>query len=392
MNKLDLNNTEIAFRYKSDKSLKNARFIFGLLQKPFLVKTLTKLATWVLKYKLPFKFAIKNTVFKVFCAGQNRNEAAKTIQALKNHDVNTVLDYVAEGDNSVESFENNLKTILENIHFMKVNAEKPVIGVKLSGLEDVQFLEKFSSVIGVTNPSDQARLSQFIERVDKICQLAHEKNVTVYIDAEEWSTQAIFDDVVERMMEKYNTKGALIFNTLQMYLKDRVAYLEKAIKIGREKSFFIGMKLVRGAYVEKEREYAKIKGIESPVFDTKEGTDNSYNQAVEICLKNHDLVYTCLATHNQQSVELAVELIEQLPIKDHAQKVSFSQLYGMSDNLTFNLAESKYTSSKYVPYGEVEKAIPYLLRRSEENSSIEGQVGREFELLTQEHQRRKNSK
>ncbi|MEZ4890971.1 MAG: proline dehydrogenase family protein [Crocinitomicaceae bacterium] len=209
------------------------------------------------------------------------------------------------------------------------------------------------------------------------------------MDAEEYSTQFIFDNVVELMMEKFNKKEVIVYNTLQMYLTDRVDYLNKAIAEARAKGYLLGMKLVRGAYVEKEREYAKRDGVPSPVFDTKEGTDRSYDTALEICLRENSLINTCLATHNQASVELAVQLIEEFKIENHHQKIFFSQLYGMSDNLTFNLAASNYNSSKYVPYGEVEKAIPYLMRRAEENSSIEGQVGREYELLLLEKNRRK---
>ncbi len=389
---IDLNDTEVAFRYKSNPELYNSIFIFGLLQKPFLVKILTKMAGWVLQYKLPFKFAISKTVFKVFCAGQNRNEAAQTIQKLKNYKVNTVLDYVAEGDSTKESFDNNMKTILANISFMKENSSKALIGIKLSGLEDVAFIKRFRYIEEADDTHSKERMNTFIGRVDTICNQAAEKNVFVYIDAEEYSTQDIFDQVVELMMLRYNKGRIIVFNTLQMYLKDRMAYLEYAIADARQKGFMIGMKLVRGAYVEKERVYAAQSGVESPVFDTKEETDRSYDKAVEICLQNSDIVYTCLATHNQESVALALSLIGELNITDHAEKVSFSQLFGMSDHLTFNLAQHNFNASKYVPYGEVEKAIPYLLRRAEENSSIEGQAGRAYELLMQEKRRRSRKK
>ncbi|MCO5258783.1 MAG: proline dehydrogenase family protein [Crocinitomicaceae bacterium] len=387
--KIDLNNTEIAFGYKSNAELKNSLFIFGLLQKPALVSLLTKVADWIIKYKIPLKFVLRKTVFKVFCAGENRQQAALTIKHLQEFKVNTVLDYVAEGDNSEESFENNLNTILTNIQFVSENAKNATVGVKLSGLEDVNFLKKFKQTNEGKTDEEKARLARFVERTDKICKAGSDKVVKIYIDAEEYSTQFIFDDVVEQMMEKYNKTNVIVYNTLQMYLKDRVDYLNKCIVDAKQKNFLLGMKLVRGAYVEKEREYAKRDGVPSPVFDTKEGTDTSYNKALTICLEEHQLIHTCLASHNQKSVELAIQLIEELKIENHYDKVFFSQLYGMSDNLTFNLANAGYNSSKYVPYGEVEKAIPYLMRRAEENSSIEGQVGREYELLLQEKKRRK---
>lgn len=386
---INLNNTEKAFAYKSDAALKNTIFIFGLLQKPFLVKMLMKIADWIITFKLPLKFIMRKTVFRVFCAGENRSEAAKTIQHIKKYNVNTVLDYVAEGDNSEASFENNLQTILDNIQFVSKNAADATVGVKLSGLEDVAFLKQFKTIDEGNSDIAILRLAKFTERVEKICQLGSDLHVKIYIDAEEYSTQFIFDNVVGLMMEKFNKKEVIVYNTLQMYLTDRLDYLNKAISDARAKGYLLGMKLVRGAYVEKEREYAKRDGVPSPVFDTKEGTDRSYDAALEICLRENSLINTCLATHNQASVELALQLIEGFKIENHHQKIFFSQLYGMSDNLTFNLAASNYNSSKYVPYGEVEKAIPYLMRRAEENSSIEGQVGREYELLLLEKNRRK---
>lgn len=389
MKNIDLNNVETAFSYKSDKELRNTLFIFKLIQKPKLVKILTKTANLILNYKLPLKFVLKNTVFKVFCAGQNRREASETMAKLKSHGVNTVLDYVAEGDNTNDSFLKNLNTILKNIDFVGNQSNDSFVGVKLSGLEDVEFIKQVELNNGKFDELTKLRMHLLIERVDKICSLAHEKNVKVYFDAEERSTQDVYDFLVESMMIKYNHGKVLIYNTLQMYLKDRISYLEYAIEEAKQNNYFIGMKLVRGAYMEKERHYAELADQPSPVFETKIETDNSFDQAVTICLKEHAVVATCLATHNQQSVELAIKLIEEFNITNHYEKVFFSQLFGMSDNLTFNLAKGHYNSSKYVPYGEVEKAIPYLLRRAEENTSIEGQTSRELELLTQEKSRRK---
>jgi proline dehydrogenase len=385
---IDLNNVEVAFEYKSNADLKNTLLIYKLIQKPLLVKYLTKTAGLILTYKLPLKFLLKNTVFKVFCAGQNRSEAAKTMLNLRSHGVNTVLDYVAEGDNSDHGFINNLKTILANIEFVAKESKDSFVGVKLSGLEDVEFIKKIDVTNATPDAISKERIQLFISRVDQICALANEKKVKVYFDAEERRTQDVYDFVVESMMAKYNIEKVLIYNTLQMYLKDRISYLQYSIEEAKKHGYLLGMKLVRGAYVEKERNNAYQVGKISPVFDNKADTDDSFNMAVDICLRENDIVSTCLATHNQQSVELALELIDKYAIKDHFHKVYFSQLFGMSDNLTFNLAKNHYNSSKYVPYGEVQKAIPYLLRRAEENSSIEGQLSREYELLKQEKSRR----
>lgn len=388
-NSVDLNNVKVAFSHKNDGELRKTIFIYRLIQRPFLVVILSKVAGWILKYKIPLKFLLKNTVFKLFCAGQNRKEAQITMNKLKEHNVNTVLDYVAEGDNSEASFKINLETILENIRFVSLENKEPFVGVKLSGLEDVDFIKTVGYSDSSSDAEEKRRKEQFIERVNEICALAVSKNVKVYFDAEEKSTQDFYDLIVEEMMRKYNKTKILIYTTLQMYMKDRVAYLEYLVEDAKEKEYLIGVKLVRGAYMEKERKYAEIAGVKSPVFETKIQTDYSFDQAVTICLKEYAIVATCLATHNQQSVELALKLIEQNNIINHYERVFFSQLYGMSDNLTFNLAKGHYNSSKYVPYGEVEKAIPYLLRRAEENSSIEGQTSRELELLNQEKSRRK---
>lgn len=388
MEQIDLNDFRIAFNYKSDKELRKTLFIYRLIQRPAMVKFLTKLALMVLKYRLPFKFMLKSTIFEIFCAGENRVEAQKTMNKLKKHKVNTVLDYVAEGDNSEEGFERNLEIILDNIHFVGKENEEAFVGVKLSGLEDVNFIQTLNSKTISKNLGDSVRLNKLIMRVEEICELALKSKVKVYFDAEERNTQDVYDFIIEKMMEKYNKKEIFVYNTLQMYLKDRIEYLSELIEQAKDNGYKLGLKLVRGAYVEKEREEAKIHGIPSPVFETKEETDKAFDQAVKICLENHELIHTCLATHNQQSVKLAVDLIKELNITDHFNKVYFSQLFGMSDNLTFNLANGNYNSSKYVPYGEVEKAIPYLLRRAEENSSIEGQASREYELLMNENKRR----
>ncbi|MBI2259696.1 MAG: proline dehydrogenase family protein [Flavobacteriia bacterium] len=386
---VNFDDVSIAFSYKSDAELKRMFFVYRLIQKPFMVKFLTRVAFWIIKYKLPFKFLLKNTMFQVFCAGVDLNETKKTMAHLKKYDVYTVLDYVAEGDKSEVGFKKNLQTIIKNIDCVKNESPNAFVGVKISGLEDVEYLKTFKQADFVEKFKTEHRLQLLHERVEKICQEGDKNNVKVYFDAEERNTQDIFDYLIEEMMRKYNRQKAVVYNTLQMYLKDRIDYLNKCISEAKNEHFFIGMKLVRGAYVEKEREEAKKLGLESPVFDTKQGTDDSFNHAVQICLENHDLVATCIATHNMESIQKAIILIHEYQINDHENKVFFSQLYGMSDNLTFNLAKNKYNSSKYVPYGEVEKAIPYLLRRAEENTSIEGQVSREFEMLKQEKNRRK---
>jgi proline dehydrogenase len=387
MNTLD--NLKMAFRYKSDNELRNARFIFKIIQFPWMVKLLSNLANATLKYKLPFKFLIKRTVFKVFCAGEQRQEAIQKINYLNLFHVKSVLDYVSEGEKSVQAYELNTKTIMENIQELGNLDSEQYISVKLTGLEDLDFFEKLALENSPENYTANERYQAFFKRIDAICSEAVKHQVIVYIDAEDRCAQDVFDFVVESMMEKYNKNKVYVFNTLQMYLTDRIDFLNSCIARAKSKAYLLGIKLVRGAYVEKERERAEVLGIESPVFATKAGTDHSFDEAVRICLENHQIVSTCLATHNEQSVLKAIDLIQNLSIQNPQEKVRFSQLYGMSDHLTFNLAELGYSASKYLPYGEVEKAIPYLIRRAEENTSIGGQLSRELTLLDQELSRRK---
>lgn len=388
-NTINFNDVKTAFVYKTNKELQRTFFVYKIIQKPIMVKLLTRISFWIIKYKLPFKFLLKKTMFQIFCAGIDLKETSVTIRHLKQYNVKTVLDYVAEGDKSDKGFDSNLKTILQNIECVKGESPNAFVGVKLSGLEDVEFIKEINDVHVISDEIKLRRMNKFINRVNKICAEAVSKNVKVYFDAEERSTQDVYDFLVEKMMKTYNTECVYVYNTLQMYLKDRLEYLEYCIEDAEKQKYKLGFKLVRGAYVEKEREEAIQKEISSPVFDTKIETDLAFDKALTICLMNTDLIETCIATHNEKSIQLAIDIIEKNNISDHQHKVYFSQLYGMSDNLTFNLASKKYNSSKYVPYGELEKAIPYLLRRAAENSSIEGQVSREYELLKKEVVRRK---
>ncbi len=386
---MDLNNTKTAFRHLSDRDLRRNRFVFGLIKRPALSRVLTFLASSVIKYNLPFKFIIRDTVFNVFCAGENSEEVLGTMNKLKTFHVNTVLDYVAEGENSEAIFIQNQKKILRNIDLCSESGPKQFIGVKPSSLTNCECLFDFAkNNLSYADVSERPEIKSLHTRMEEICEYAKGKNVYVYFDAEEYLSQGYFDGIVEDLMKKFNKDQVIVFNTVQLYLTDRITYLNRVISEFREEGVKLGLKLVRGAYLEQERELAKSQNRRSPVFSSKEETDASYNEAVRLCLQNHSFVYTCLATHNQESIELGVKLIDELNIADHYNRVFFSQLFGMSDNLTYNLALSKYNSSKYVPYGELKKAVPYLIRRAEENSSMGGQTLREYEILDREWKRR----
>ncbi len=378
---VNLENLKIAYSYKSTSELKLTHFVFKILQKPNLLKLLKSIASGIIKYNLPFKIFIKKTIFKLFCAGENIDEAFILIKKLEKYKVNSVLDYVSEGEKTETAFLNNTETIVSNIKRVGKECPGNYISVKLSGLEDPLFLKQCNAKVFPKDPVIGKRFDKLLQRVDLICLTAKENNVILYIDAEDRFMQDIIDAIVEFMMKKYNKQNVIVFNTLQMYLKDRVNYLNQLIEIANTDKFYPGIKLVRGAYVEKEREEALIENRESPVFDTKEETDNSFNTAVDICLKNHHNVMTCIASHNYKSNLLTIELIKKYNIVDYKTKIKFSQLYGMCDGITFNLAASGFSVSKYLPYGEVKKAIPYLIRRSDENTSINGQMNEELNRL-----------
>jgi proline dehydrogenase len=387
-NNIDLEDLETAYSYKSNKELKFTYFIFNILQSQKLVKLLIAFTKAILKYNLPFKFLIRKTVFNVFCAGENINNAFLKIKYLEKFKVKSVLDYVSEGENNDESFDNNTKIIVSNIIRLGKECPGNYISVKISGLENPKFLTYCNGMEFVNDLIISPRFDRLINRIDLICKTAHDSKVILFIDAEDRCMQDLFDKISEMMMEKYNKDFAIVFNTLQMYLKDRITYLGTLIEAAERKNYVPGIKLVRGAYVEKEKEKAIKEGKISPVFDTKKETDDSFNQAVEICLREFKKVDSCIATHNNDSTMHAINCIHKYNITNHYSKVRFSQLYGMSDNLTFNLSINGYNSSKYLPYGEVKKAIPYLIRRSEENSSIDGQIIDEVIRLKKEIERR----
>jgi proline dehydrogenase len=387
-NSIDLDDLETAYSYKSNAELKFTFYIFKLLQKQKIVKLLIACTHGILKYNLPFKFMIKKTIFNVFCAGEDIDSAFNKINYLEKYKVKAVLDYVSEGENNSETFNNNTKIIVNNIIRLGKECPGNYVSVKISGLESTEFLTE-SNALDIDSLKISLRFENLLNRIDLICSTAYSSKVIVFIDAEDRCMQDVFDKITEIMMEKYNKQSAVVFNTLQMYLKDRLQYLDKLIENAEQKKYVPGIKLVRGAYVEKEREQALKQGKESPVFDTKKETDDSFNQAVEICIREFKNVDSCIATHNNYSTNHAINCINKYNVSNHYSKVRFSQLFGMSDNLTFNLSKNGYNSSKYLPYGEVKKAIPYLIRRSEENSSIDGQIIDEVIRLKKEIERRK---
>ncbi len=388
VNLYDLKN---AYRYKSNSDLKLSYLIFRILQVQWLLGILKGCAIGIVKYKLPFKGIIKKTIFKLFCAGETIDEAVVLVKKLQEYNVKSVLDYVSEGERTESAFLINTQIIICNIIKLSQESQGNFISIKLSGLEDPEFLTKVNSRRLPEEGPLKIRVDRLIERIDLICYTGKKHGVVIYFDAEDRCMQDIIDVIVEMMMEKYNTESVYVFNTVQMYLKDRLFYINSLIAYAKQKYYILGIKLVRGAYVEKEREMAKLRNVESPVFDTKEETDHSFDEAVDLCLRNQSVVETCIATHNYKSTLLALDCIRKYNIVNAKDKVKFSQLFGMCDGITFNLASAGYSVSKYLPYGEVQKAIPYLIRRADENTSINGQVNDELNRIKAEIKNRRHN-
>ncbi|MBT5858968.1 MAG: proline dehydrogenase [Flavobacteriales bacterium] len=383
-------NIKVAFSDKSDKDLNRAYLLFKTISSPFISKTLTafvKVAMWL---RLPINPIIRATVYKHFCGGTTIENSQETIDKLWESNIGTILDFSAEGKESEVDFNRAMKETISSIKKAKEESSIPFSVFKPTGLTKFSLLEKLSEKKDL-NENEKIENLNFRNRIEKICKTASENKVPVFIDAEESWIQNAIDDIAKEMMEKYNKKEAWIFNTLQLYRNDRVDYLKFLLKDGKEKGYFIGLKLVRGAYYEQEIERAKEKGYPCPVHTIKENTDKDYNTALTICIENIDIISVCAGTHNEESSELLIQLLEKHNISKDDKRVYFSQLLGMSDHISYNAAKEGFNVVKYVPYGPVKDVLPYLIRRAEENTSIAGQMGRELTNIIKEKKRRRKS-
>ena len=383
---ISFQDTATAFAHKTDKDLRRARLLFRSFDYPILLKWGPALAKIAVSFG--FKFVIKNTIFKQFCGGENINDCVNAIHGLSHSGIGTILDYSVEGEESEAVFEHTAAEIKKTIDMAKGNADIPFAVFKVTGIIDSHVLEKKSANTQLS-PSEEILWNNGSKRFFEICEHAKNCDVRLFIDAEESWIQEAIDRLAEQAMSQFNSEKAIIYNTVQLYRHDRLAYLKKQIA---ESKVFLGFKLVRGAYMEKERARAAEKGYQDPIQPNKASTDNDYNAAVTVCLENHDKVSVCIGTHNENSSMLGVQLLEKQQLQPNDKKVYFSQLLGMSDHISFNLSHSKYNVAKYVPYGPVTAVIPYLTRRAQENSSVAGQMGRELSLIDSEITRRSNAK
>lgn len=378
--------TAVAFSTKSDSELERANFLFSMIKSEKLVKIGTAATNFAIKAHLPVEGLIRATVFDHFCGGVTEKDCIPNIEKNFEKGVYSILDYSVEGKENEKEFDNAMSKTLDTIAFGKENKAIPFAVFKPTGFGRFALYQKASSG-DKFNASELAEWEVIKSRFDRVCKAAHEADIPLLIDAEESWMQDAADDLVEEMMAKYNGDKAIVYNTLQMYRHDRLEYLKGLKERADEIGFQIGMKVVRGAYMEKERERARDLGYESPICKDKAATDDNYNACIEYMAENGMSIYA--GTHNEASSILLLEIMKKHHIEQKDSKFWFGQLYGMSDNISFNLADHGYNVSKYVPFGPVKDVMPYLIRRAEENTSVAGQTNRELELIKKELKRRK---
>jgi proline dehydrogenase len=383
------NNTEVAFALKSDTELDRAYFLFKMISNESLVRIGTAMTNFALKVHLPVEGLIRATVFDHFCGGINEIDCIKVVENMFTKGVSSVLDYSVEGKEDEAQFDAALEMTLKTVEFAKEREAIPFAVFKPTGMGRLDLYAK----IGAKQPlseTEENEWSRVKERFEIICKTAHSKNVALLIDGEESWMQDAADDLVEEMMRKYNKEKAIVFNTLQMYRWDRMDYLKGLHERANADGFFIGMKLVRGAYMEKENKRAHENGYPTPICASKKATDDNYNAAVEYMMQHIDKMVIFAGTHNEESSYKLMEMQASKGISKNDHRIWFGQLYGMSDNISYNLAENDYNVAKYLPFGPVRDVMPYLIRRAEENTSVAGQTSRELNLLKLERERRKS--
>ena len=382
------NNTETAFALKSDTELDRAYFLFKMIDNQPLVRIGTAVTNFALKAHLPVEGLIRATVFDHFCGGISENDCLKVVDKMYTKGVSSVLDYSVEGKEDESCFDEAVEMTLKTIDFAQEKKSIPFAVFKPTGFGRFELYEKIGE--GTTLSDDeQLEWNRVEARFDKVCKAAFDKNVALLIDGEESWMQDAADDLVEKMMRTYNQQKTIVFNTLQLYRWDRLDYLKKLHQRAITDNFFIGMKLVRGAYMEKEHKRAEEKGYPTPICDSKEATDKNYDEAIIYMVEHLDKMSVFAGTHNEISSYKLMDLQEKNKIDKSDDRIWFGQLYGMSDNISYNLAKDGFNVAKYLPFGPVKDVMPYLIRRAEENTSVAGQTSRELTLLKTERNRRK---
>jgi proline dehydrogenase len=383
--------TAIAFKYKSDKELKKARFIFTVVNNPLISRLSTGAVKLGMALHLPIKSIVRNTVFEHFCGGETIEKTEQTVRLIGEFNVKTILDYSVEGEKTENGFDATCEEILHTFDKAANSSSIPFCVFKVTGMADAALLEKIQAGTSLTD-EEQRAFEKVKARVDKICAKAHAFGIPVLVDAEETWIQDPIDSLAYEMMRRYNQQRPIVFNTFQMYRTDMLGNLRSALEAATNANYFLGVKLVRGAYMEKERARSDAHGYADPIQPSKQATDDDFNSALVFCVDNRQRISVVCGSHNEHSNQYLTILMQQRGIHPDHSGVWFAQLLGMSDNISFNLAKSGYNVAKYVPYGPVEAVMPYLLRRASENTSVAGQSSRELSLIRKEIARRRSEK
>ena len=403
---ISFDNTEYAFAYKTSEELKKAQFLFSAMGNPLLLKLGLSIAPVAIKWNIPFtKPVLRNTIFRQFVGGETLQETAVTASRLSKYNVKVILDYGVEGGNDGEKgYDLATDEFVKVVEYAASQNNIPFMSIKVTGLVRFGLLEKidaamhhiegtlikrYNNAIKELPVSEQEEWERCVSRLNRICETASPKNIGVLVDAEETWIQDPVDAMTMLMMDHYNKGKAIVYNTLQLYRHDRLEFLKDSYEASVDRNFILGTKLVRGAYMENERKRASDMGYTSPIQSDKESCDSDYNAATEFCINHLDNVAVIVASHNEYSNSFATQLLSEKSLPQNHPHVHFSQLYGMSDNITFNLAKEGCSVSKYLPFGPIKDVVPYLMRRAQENSSVAGQTGRELGLIKKELLRRK---
>ncbi|HRH60976.1 MAG TPA: proline dehydrogenase family protein [Chitinophagaceae bacterium] len=393
---LSFDNTEIAFAGKTEKQLKSAKWLLKTMHYPWFVAVGTRLTPFIMKTGLPVHGIIRKTIFKQFVGGETLEQTQPVVNMLGTYGVQVILDYGVEGKEGEENFDAAMEEFIRVINYASTQTNIPFISIKVTGFARFGLLETMNNAprlrSGIHDHEDELEEQDRVyERMYRICEVAAEKGIGVLVDAEESWIQDPVDRLVIDMMTHFNKERPIVYNTIQLYRHDRLHFLQMSHRIAKQKQFIMAVKLVRGAYMEKERNRALEKGYSSPIQPDKESTDRDFNAAVEYCIDNLNDIAVIVASHNEESSLLAAQLLDKKGLPHNHPHVHFSQLYGMSDNITFNLAKSGFSVSKYLPFGPIRDVIPYLMRRAQENTSVSGQTGRELSLINKELERRKKN-
>lgn len=385
---IDFNDTQIAFASKTDWQLTERYWLFRLMNSPTLTKLGTAVLGWAIRWKLPVKGLIKATIFKQFCGGETVSECLPVIEELAKSNIKSILDYSVEGEESEAGFDSVVEKTIYTIEKSKETPNIPFAVFKMTGIARFGLLEKVSAA-QTLSADELGEWNKVKSRLHKICAAAHDARLPVMIDAEESWIQAAIDSLADEMMEHYNKHQPLVYNTIQLYRKDRFALLKSSFAKAEKGDYYLGVKLVRGAYMEKERQRAAALGYPSPIHDTKADTDRDFNLAIDFCLEHIDRIGVCAGTHNEESSLKLARLIQEKNLPLNHPHLYFSQLYGMGDHISYNLAKAGFNVAKYLPYGAVKFVLPYLFRRAQENTAVAGYASRELRLLIAERTRRK---